>query len=171
MRGIAKGLTDRAGSAGLAPARRFMRAAGLLAAALGSAAAGADGVASYTVVGDAIPAALTDRPGDPARGRAIVGDRRVGQCLLCHRGPFPEPHLQGNLAPDLAGSGRRWSEGQLRLRIVDARRLNPATTMPAYHRSEGLAQVASAWRGRPVLDAQQVEDVVAFLRTLVETQE
>ena len=108
---------------------------------------------------------LTGAPGDPARGQRIVGNRALGLCLLCHRGPFPE-EAQGTLAPDLAGAGARWSEGQLRLRIVDARRLNPTTIMPSYYRSDGLERVGSAWRGQPVLDAQQVEDVVAFLRTL-----
>ena len=65
---------------------------------------------------------LTGKPGDAARGRAIVANRNVGLCLLCHTGPFPEDKFQGNLAPDLAGAGARWSEGQLRLRIVDARK-------------------------------------------------
>lgn len=120
----------------------------------------------YLVVGDAIPEPLTAAPGDAQRGRAIVANRRVGQCLLCHTGPFPDPHLQGSLAPSLAGAGARWSAGQLRLRIADAPRLNPATTMPAYHRSSGFEQVAAAWRGRPALEAQQVEDVVAFLLEL-----
>jgi sulfur-oxidizing protein SoxX len=109
---------------------------------------------------------LTDVPGDAARGRAIVVNRQLGLCLLCHSGPFPEERFQGNLAPDLAGSGARWSEGQLRLRLVDSRRLNPQTVMPAYYRTDGLVRVGAAWRGKPVLTAQQVEDVVAFLRTL-----
>ena len=115
---------------------------------------------------DAIPESLTGAKGDAARGRAIVANRQVGLCLLCHSGPFPEERFQGNLAPDLRGAGTRWSEGQLRLRIVDSSRINPATIMPAYHRSEGLARVAPAWRGKPVLSAQQIEDVVAFLTTL-----
>lgn len=115
---------------------------------------------------EAIPAPLTGARGDPARGRAIVANRQVGLCLLCHSGPFPEERFQGNLAPDLAGAGRRWTEGQLRLRIVDSSRINPATIMPAYHRTEGLVRVAPAWRGKPVLTAEQVEDVVAFLTTL-----
>lgn len=115
---------------------------------------------------DAMPESLTGGRGDPARGRAIVVDRQVGLCLLCHSGPFPEEPLQGNLAPDLAGSGSRWSEGQLRLRIVDPRRVNPATIMPAYHRTEGLVGVAPAYRGKPILSTEQVEDVVAFLITL-----
>jgi sulfur-oxidizing protein SoxX len=74
--------------------------------------------------------------------------------------------LQGNLAPSLAGAGRRWSEGQLRLRIVDSSRINPTTIMPAYHRTEGLVRVALAWRGKPILSPAQIEDVVAFLMTL-----
>ena len=77
------------------------------------------------IVGDAIPASLTGAPGDPERGREIVGNRQVGLCLLCHTGPFPQARFQGNLAPDLAGAGTRASIGQLRLRIVDASRLNP----------------------------------------------
>jgi sulfur-oxidizing protein SoxX len=72
----------------------------------------------------------------------------------------------GTLAPDLAGAGARWSTAQLRLRIVDAARLNPDTIMPAYHRTDGLARVAPAWRDRPILDAAGIEDVVAYLETL-----
>jgi sulfur-oxidizing protein SoxX len=120
----------------------------------------------YRIVGDAIPEPLTEVPGDAARGRAIVTSRQAGLCLLCHSGPFPEERLQGTLAPTLAGVGARYSEGQLRLRVVDSRRLNPATAMPPYHRDEGLTRVGNAWRGQPVLTAQQVEDVVALLRTL-----
>ena len=115
---------------------------------------------------DAIERPLTEVPGDAARGRAIVVNRQVGLCLLCHAGPFPEERFQGNLAPDLAGVGTRWSEGQLRLRIVDSRRLNPQSMMPAYQRTEGLTRVGGPWQGKPLLAPQQVEDVVAFLRTL-----
>jgi sulfur-oxidizing protein SoxX len=122
----------------------------------------------YTVIGDAIPEPLTGVRGDPARGRAIVLDRQKGLCLLCHSGPFPEQRFQGNLAPDLAGAGSRWSEGQLRLRVVDSKRLNPATIMPSYHVIEGLTRVGRAWNGKPVLNAEQIEDVVAYLVTLKE---
>ncbi len=109
---------------------------------------------------------LTAVPGDPARGRAIVVDRYKGLCLLCHSGPFPEQAFQGNFAPDLGDVGRRLSPGQLRLRIVDGQRLNPHTIMPSYHRTEGLHRVAQALRGKPILTAQEVEDVVMFLTTL-----
>jgi len=118
------------------------------------------------VVGDAIPASLTGTGGDPARGRAIVLDRRLGACLLCHTGPFPEEKFQGTLAPDLSGAGSRWSAGQLRLRLVDPTRLNPDTLMPPYYRVDRLTHVGSAWRGKPILTAGQIEDVVSFLSSL-----
>ncbi len=120
----------------------------------------------YSIAGDAIPASLTAAAGDPVRGRAIIVDRRLGACLLCHTGPFPEEKFQGTLAPDLSGAGSRWSEGQLRLRLVDPTRLNPDTIMPAYYRVEGLTRVGHAWRGKPILTAEQIEDVIAFLLTL-----
>jgi L-cysteine S-thiosulfotransferase len=123
-------------------------------------------LAAYQVVGDAIPLALTNTPGDATRGRTIVTNKQLGLCLLCHTGPFPEEPFQGNLAPDLGGVGARLSEGQLRLRLVDGRQVNPATIMPAYHRADGLVRVGPAWQGKPLLAAQQVEDVVAFLLTL-----
>jgi sulfur-oxidizing protein SoxX len=122
----------------------------------------------YTVVGDAIPESLTGAKGDAERGRSIVVNRQVGLCLLCHSGPFPEEKFQGTLAPDLKGTGARWSEGQLRLRIVDASRLNPNTIMPPYYRIDGLKRVAPAYEGKPVLTAEQIEDVVAYLATLRE---
>ncbi len=121
-----------------------------------------------TVVGDAIPEPLTGAPGDPARGRTIVADRQKGLCLLCHPGPFPEQRFQGDLAPDLRGAGDRWSEGQLRLRLVDGSRLNPATIMPSYYRVDGLTRVGRTWANKPLLTAEQIEDVVAFLATLKE---
>ena len=131
-----------------------------------AAASAQEPPAPLRVVGDAIPASLTGTQGDPVRGRAIVANRQVGLCLLCHSGPIPEERLQGTLAPDLKGAGSRWSEGQLRLRIADAARLNPASIMPPYYRIDGLQRVAPAYRGKPVLTAGQIEDVVAYLGTL-----
>ena len=137
----------------------------LVASACFSAVRAEETLRPYTVVGDAIPASLTGQKGDPARGRAIVLNRQ-STCLLCHSGPFPEEKFQGTLAPDLKGTGARWSEGQLRLRLVDAARLNADTIMPSYYRVDGLTRVAPAFRGKPILSAEQIEDVVAFLSTL-----
>ncbi len=127
--------------------------------------ASAQGLRTYVVRGDAIPDSLTGMPSDVTRGRALLVDRS-STCILCHSGPFPEQKFQGDLAPGLAGAGSRWSEGQLRLRLVDASRLNPATIMPSYYRVEGLVRVGPAWRGKPILSAEQIEDIVAYLATL-----
>jgi sulfur-oxidizing protein SoxX len=131
------------------------------------AIADAQALREYAVVGDAIPQSLTGAPGDVARGRALVLERS-STCILCHSGPFPETRFQGDLAPSLAGAGGRWSEGQLRLRLVDASSFNPATIMPSYYRLEGLVRVGPAWRGKPILSAEQIEDMVAYLSSLRE---
>ena len=120
------------------------------------------------MTGDAIAQSLTGTPGDAERGLKIVTNRQIGLCLLCHSGPYPQERFQGTMAPDLKGVGSRWSEGQLRLRIVDAARLNPATIMPPYYRVDGLTRVAPGFRGKTILTAEQIEDVVAFLATLKE---
>ena len=145
--------------------RAVAAVAAILICCVGAAGA-EDGLRPYTVVGDAIPASLTGAPGDPGRGKAIVTSRQTGLCLLCHSAPLPEEKFQGTIGPDLQGSGSRYSEGELRLRIVDSRRLNPDTIMPSYYRLDGLERVAPAFRGKTVLSAEQIEDVVAFLKTL-----
>ena len=118
------------------------------------------------IIDDSIPHSLTGQPGDAARGRAIVANRSVGLCLLCHSGPIAEERFQGDIAPTLSGAGSRWSEGQLRLRIVDGSRLNADTIMPAYYKTHGLQRVARNFEGKTILSAAQVEDVVAYLVTL-----
>ena len=144
-----------------------MRVARFLASLLLAMAMPAMAAADATVLaGDAVAQSLTGNAGDPQRGRAIIADRQKGLCLLCHSGPFPEEPLQGNLAPSLEGAGSRWTEGQLRLRLMDNKRINPESIMPAYHRIEGLNRVGSAWRERPILSAAEIEDVLAFLMGL-----
>lgn len=121
---------------------------------------------AHDITADAIGAPLGGLKGDTARGRAIVVDRQKGLCLLCHSGPFPEQRFQGDIAPTLAGAGSRLSEGQLRLRMVDSTRINPQSVMPSYYRVDHLTRVAPAYRDKPILEAQEIEDVVAFLATL-----
>lgn len=140
----------------------------VLLIAAGAGTATAQSLKPFAIEGDGIALSLTGMAGDAARGRSIVANRQVGLCLLCHTGPIPEERLQGNLAPPLDGAGRRWSEAQLRLRIVDSARVNPASIMPAYYRVEGLERVAANFRGKPILTAEQIEDVVAYLVTLKE---
>ena len=106
--------------------------------------------------------------GDAVRGESIVTSRQLGLCLLCHSAPAGDPRVQGNLAPSLAGAGARWSAVQLRQRIANARSINPDSIMPSYASTDGLNSVAPAWVGQPILNAQQIEDVVAYLQTLRE---
>jgi sulfur-oxidizing protein SoxX len=151
----------------LARSATLIAGAWLAAALTPPCAAGAQGLQPYVVIGDAIADSLTGAPGDTARGRALVADRS-STCILCHSAPLPEVKFQGDLAPDLAGAGSRWSEGQLRLRLIDASSLNPATIMPSYYRLDGLVRVGAAWRGKPILSAGQIEDMVAYLKSLRE---
>jgi len=125
----------------------------------------ANELVSYNIVGDGIPVSLTGSPGDAARGRALVLARST-TCILCHSGPFPETRFQGDLAPDLTGAGNRWTASQLRLRLVDASRLNAETIMPSYYRNDGLVRVGRNFAGKPILSAAEIEDIVAFLATL-----
>ena len=141
---------------------------GVVALACGVVAARAETIRPFTVVEDAIPQSLTGQRADPQRGREVVASRQLGNCLLCHRMPVPEERFQGSIGPDLAGVASRLSAGQIRLRIVDASRLNPASLMPPYYRLEGLQRVMAAYRDKPILTAEQVEDAVAFLEALHE---
>ena len=118
------------------------------------------------IASDAIPASLTGQPGDGARGRAIVLDRANGNCLICHQVPVPSEPFQGDIGPDLKGVGARLTAGQIRLRLVDQSRLNPATMMPPFYRIDRLTRVAARFKGTPVLPAAEIEDVVAYLATL-----
>ncbi|SEL77434.1 sulfur-oxidizing protein SoxX [Roseateles sp. YR242] len=123
----------------------------------------------FQLEGDAINQPLGGLKGDVARGRALVASRSQSLCLLCHAAPIPEERQQGNLAPDLAGVAQRLAEGQLRLRLVAPQAVNAQTVMPAYYRAgpeAGLQRVARELEGRPILEAQQIEDIVAYLGTL-----
>ena len=141
-------------------------AAGLLAVARVAAAAdpALDALASYQVVADGIPEQLA--LGDAARGKALVAARDPANCVLCHAVPDAAIPFAGNVGPPLAGVGARLSSAQLRLRVVDNTRVNPQTIMPSYYKVAGLELVAPAFRGKPILTATQVEDVVAYLATL-----
>ena len=142
----------------------------LMAAAILSSGSvlGGDGLAPFEVAGDAIPAPLEGRTGDPVRGIAIIRDRRIGNCLICHSLPLADEPFQGEIGPALQGVGSRLSPGQIRLRLIDQSRINPQTLMPPYYRVAGLTNVAPEYRGRPALDAQQIEDIVAYLAGLKE---
>lgn len=125
-------------------------------------------LAPYVVTEDAIPEPLAGLRGDAALGQALIGERHHSLCILCHALPSGAAQLQGTLAPSLAGIGSRLSEGQIRLRLVDMKRLNPESIMPAYYALREGFRTAPAWQGKPVLGAAEIEHLVAYLVTLKE---
>ena len=115
-----------------------------------------------------IPAPLTGKPGDAKEGEKVVVERRLGNCLSCHeidalrREPF-----HGDVGPPLNGVAGRWDSATLRMIVVNAKKVfGDETVMPAFYRVDGLNRVRPDFVGNPILTAQQVEDVVAFLATL-----
>lgn len=144
---------------------RFLSLVAIAMAASGIVLAGA-----FAQSGTAIPEPLTDEPGDIRRGMTVAANTDLGNCIICHHIPLPDVPAGafGSVGPSLAGVGTRLDEGQLRLRIVDSSRINPATVMPPYHRTEGLDRVAERYAGEPILTAQQVEDLIVFLQTLTD---
>lgn len=141
-------------------------ALGLMGAEPGGTVQRRAALVDYRVVNGAIPLPLTEQPGDPERGRRLVLDRQGGDCIICHLMPLPQRRFHGTFGPSLDGVGSRYTAAELRLRIVDARAINPQSVMPAYYKVEGLHRVLERYRGQPILTAQQVEDVVAYLMTL-----
>jgi L-cysteine S-thiosulfotransferase len=138
----------------------------LAAAGGGHTAQSGAALVPYRVADGAIPEPLTDQPGDPARGRRIVLDREGGDCTICHAMPLPQRQFHGTIGPPLDGVGSRYTAAELRLRLVDPKVMIPETIMPAYYKVDGLHRVLDRYSGKPILTAQQVEDVVAYLLTL-----
>jgi sulfur-oxidizing protein SoxX len=120
------------------------------------------------ILSGTIPTPLTSQPGDPERGRRLVFDREGGDCTICHVMPLPQRQFHGTIGPPLDGVGSRYTAAELRLRIVDPKALSPETIMPAYYKVAGLHRVLERYGEQPILTAQQVEDVVAYLLTLKE---
>jgi len=158
--------------------RRIFMALRLIAVLAGAAAAVAESVsatlsgsepgnlAKFRVIADGIPEAIGGATGNAERGRALILGRESANCVLCHAVPEPSVRFSGNLGPPLGGVARTFSVAQLRLRVVDSMRVNPTTIMPSYYRIDGFDQVAGAYRAKPILDAEQIEDIVAYLATL-----
>ncbi|MBH89480.1 MAG: sulfur oxidation c-type cytochrome SoxX [Magnetovibrio sp.] len=119
----------------------------------------------YTIVDDTIPVSLTGVPGDPVKGKKLAINRKKGNCLACHAMPIPEEQFHGEVGPDLHGVGSRMTEAELRLRLVNSKALNPDTIMPAFHKV-ALNRVLKKFKGKTILGAQEVEDIIAYLMTI-----
>ena len=125
------------------------------------------GLVPYEIVDDsAIPKSLTGVTGDPTNGRKVAINRTQGNCLACHAMPIPEQQFHGETGPSLYGVGARLSAGELRMQVVNAKVTNDSTMMPSFYRTFGFERPLKKFAGKPILTAQQVEDVVAYLQTL-----
>ena len=145
----------------------------LAAAALGAVfsvtvSLGGAAVASEYMVsdGERIDKSLTGKPGNADNGRKLAIHRKKGNCLACHQLPIPEQAFHGNVGPDLAGVASRYSEGEIRLRVVDPKVINEETIMPAFYKKTGFHRVLKKFQGKTIIGAQDVEDIVAYLMTL-----
>jgi sulfur-oxidizing protein SoxA len=125
-----------------------------------------DQEAAYEIVGLGIPQPLTGAPGDPTRGEQVLRDAANATCLICHTMPIPDEPDPGNLAPDLAGVGNRYTAAELRLRLVDPKEINPDTIMPSYYLATGFTRVQEKYAGKSIYSAQDIEDVISYLMTL-----
>lgn len=135
-------------------------------------------IAPANVVYDATGAVfspLSDRPGDPVAGKRVYTEKKLGNCVACHANRDSDADFQGNIGPALDGSGDRWSIAQLRGIVADAKRSFPDSMMPSHYKTQGYIRPGQGFTARPaseplppLLTAQQIEDVVAYLVTLKE---
>ena len=123
-------------------------------------------ITASMIDGDGIPSALTSRAGDPVEGEEVFANRDRGHCVLCHVVSTLDAEFQGNVGPALSDIGDRLTPAQLRLRIADYQIIRPGTLMPSYYRNHDLYQVGAEFTDDPVLTAQELEDLVAYLGTL-----
>ena len=120
----------------------------------------------FAVKDGAIAKSLTGKPGNATNGRKVAINRKQGNCLACHVMPISEQPFHGNAGPDLNGVAGRLTEGEIRLKIVNPKIVNPDTFMPAFYRKDGLHRVMKKFQGKTILSAEQVEDLVAYTMTL-----
>ena len=138
-----------------------------LAGIVGAQSALAEGVVKYKITDDAIKASLTGKAGDAAKGKKLAVNRKKGNCLACHViSDLKDQPFHGDVGPSLDGVADRYSEGEIRLRIVNPKTSNEDTIMPAFYRTKGLFRLIKKFKGKTVLSAQEVEDLVAYMMTM-----
>lgn len=153
--------------------KRTLMTIALIGAATGAAAAEiAPGEVPFE--DGAVTVSLTGAPGDPARGREVVGNKSLGNCVACHaNSDMSDIPFHGEIGPMLDGAGERWSEAELRGIVANAKMMFPDSMMPSFYKVDGFTRPGNAYTGEaaddsfgPLLTAQQIEDVVAYLATL-----
>lgn len=117
----------------------------------------------------AVAQSLTGVPGDPEKGKEWFVGRKLGNCLACHQNADTSNQpFHGEVGPPLNGVADRWSEAELRGIVVNSKMMFDGTIMPAFYRDSGYTRPLKKFDGKTILEAQQVEDIVAYLLTLKE---
>lgn len=124
----------------------------------------------------AVAQSLSGAPGDAAAGKKVMTTRSQGNCVACHQiAAMPDVAFQGTIAPPLDGVASRYDEAQLRGIVANAKMTFEGSFMPAFYKTTGFTRPGDAYTGKaapenlpPILEAQQIEDVVAYLLTLKE---
>lgn len=155
--------------------RRFTAIVGLLGCATVAAAQDVAPEAVTFEDNGAIAASLSGTAGDPVAGQDVIVTRSLGNCVACHQVSSLDAAFQGNIGPSLDGAAARWDETQLRGIVANAKMTFPETVMPGFYKTTGFIRPGDAFTGKaaaeplpPLLTAQQIEDVVAYLTTLKE---
>ena len=138
----------------------------VLGLAFNTNAIAAEKMVKFVMKDGAIAKSLTGKPGNAVNGRKLAIKRKLGNCLACHVLPIPEQAYHGLIGPELNGVASRLSEGEIRMRIVNPKMANPDTIMPAFYKNEGFERVLKKFKGKSMLTASQVEDLVAYTMTL-----
>lgn len=123
-----------------------------------------------------VEASLTGTPGDPANGIKVMTTNALGNCVACHTiAALPDVQFPGDIAPPLDGVAGRWNEAELRGIVTNAKMTFDGSFMPAFYKTEGFVRPGDGYTGKapegdlpPILTAQEIEDVVAYLLTLKE---
>lgn len=153
-------------------------ATSLAASLIGSATLAAE-VAPKDVQFDedgAVAASLSGVAGDAASGAVIAGTKSLGNCVACHQlTALADVPFHGEIGPSLDGAGDRWTEAELRGLMTNAKMTFEGTMMPAFYKVDGFVRPGAAYTGKaptealtPILTAQEIEDVIAFIATLKE---
>ncbi len=156
-------------------ARRSLLAA-VVALSAAAPAVSETAPASVAFVEGAVEASLSGTPGNPEEGAKVMTTNALGNCVACHQiAALANVQFPGTIAPPLDGVADRWTEAQLRGIVANAKMTFDGTFMPAFYKTEGFVRPGAAFSGKapdgplpPILTAQQIEDVVAYLMTLKE---
>ena len=123
----------------------------------------------------AVAQSLTGAPGDAANGRIVVGDKGQGNCVACHQiRDLTDVPWHGEIGPPLDGVADRWSEAEIRGIVTNAKIMFEGSMMPSFYKVDGFIRPGDGYTGNaatevtPILSAEQIEDIVAYLMTLKE---